>query len=85
MSLIHAEVLSQNVHYKDKIVILTSWGAPNYKIAPSEYCWVQTYVTYSYYEHSRHLLYKNMGMLLNKLRVDGRPRPYYLKTIRLFK
>ena len=84
--LIKIRVLSNKVGYKDVISITSSFGYIRYKKAPTEYCWVQTYVTYSYYEHSRRLLYKNMGMLLNRVREDGRPKPYpNIRNIRLFK
>ena len=86
VSLIKIRVLSNKVSYKDVISITSSFGYIRYKKAPTEHCWVQTYVTYSYYKHSRRLLYKNMGMLLNRVREDGRPKPYpNIRNIRLFK
>jgi len=56
-----------------------------YKQVPTTYCWMQTYVTYSYYEHSKYLLYKNMGLILSRVRGDGKPRPYNNYKIRMFK
>lgn len=85
MSLVHASKLTFSVKQYDNIKVHNGW-IPRMLTIPSEYCWVQTYVTYSYYTDKLYLLIKNMGMVLSKLRHDGKPRPYKRNTnIRLFK
>lgn len=60
---------------------------PKYLTIPTEYCWVQTYLTYSYYENKKYLLYKNMGMLLSRLlEWNGKPNPLkYYNKIKVFR
>ena len=60
---------------------------PKYLTIPTEYCWIQTYVTYSYYEDKKYLLYKNMGMVLSRLSpISGKPNAikHYYK-LRIFR
>lgn len=48
---------------------------------------VQTYLTYSYYEDEKYLLYKNMGMLLRRLlERNGKPNPLkYYNKVKVFR
>ena len=74
LSLISAKKL-QGVTYQQQVTV---WNGPvpKYLTIPTEYCWMQTYVTYSYYNDKKYLLYKNMGMVLSRLlQINGKPNP----------
>ena len=74
MSLISAKRL-KGVTYQQTVTVYNG-PTPKYLTIPTYYCWIQTYLTYSYYENQKFLLYKNMGMLLQRLREDnGKPNP----------
>lgn len=74
MSLIRVSVLSP-VNPYDTVEIWNFGYAAKLLQIPTTYCWTQTYVTYSYYEDKKYLLYKNMGMVLGRLNAYGRPNP----------
>lgn len=81
MSLVNAKMLKGVTHQQQ--VTVYNGITPKYLTVPTEYCWVQTYLTYSYYEDKKYLLYKNMGMLLSRLLGrNGKPNPlkYYNKV-----
>ena len=74
MSLVSAKML-KGVTYQQQVTVYNG-PTPKYLTVPTEYCWVQTYLTYSYYEDKKYLLYKNMGMLLSRLlERNGKPNP----------
>lgn len=74
MSLVSAKML-KGVTYQQQVTVYNG-PTPKYLTVPTEYCGVQTYLTYSYYEDKKYLLYKNMGMLLSRLlEWNGKPNP----------
>ena len=85
LSLISAKRL-RGVTYQQQITV---WNGPvpKYLTIPTEYCWMQTYVTYSYYNDKKYLLYKNMGMILSRLiQETGKPNPIkHYHKIRIFR
>ena len=53
---------------------------------PHEYHWVQTYCTYSYYEYTKKLMYRNIGMIISRVRKkDYKPKAEFTKKLRMFK
>lgn len=86
MSLIHLSLLKHVKPY-DKVTVVNSFGYLKTLQIPTSYCWMQTYVTYSYYKDKYYLLYKNIGMVLGMLNGIGKPRPFrsYYKKLGIFK
>ena len=85
VSLISAKML-KGVTYQQQVTVYNG-PTPKYLTIPTEYCWVQTYLTYSYYEDKKYLLYKNMGMLLSRLlEWNGKPNPLkYYNKVKVFR
>ena len=85
VSLLSAKML-KGVTYQQQVTVYNG-PTPKYLTVPTEYCWVQTYLTYSYYEDKKYLLYKNMGMLLSRLlEWNGKPNPLkYYNKLKVFR